>query len=882
MGYSTTISGLPQLTSYLPLGEDAVDTQGIDWSLPNFEHGQRRRLSTDAGSTTTRFNADADFFSTDATLLDRSNGFTASVTFSGRSLNNSDVGAIFSNYNTAGNALFSLFRSSPTTPFRLFIRDDNNNTLVDEPFGRQNILDDSSPHQIIWTEDGDRNYRLYLDGEQVLSGQYPANAKTFNRTAWMSDTNPNRRLSTFLANAFILNRELGDNELESLIRQVYLHAGGAGPMDSCDTLYASVTDSTEENRQFFQVEITEPCSLMAAVVNRDRNASGSSARMRIHSITDDVSFDTGSVAGSGGDIFGRFPGQQTISTGIVSELLQPGKYWVDIFHFQAAGELPEGFVLMRTEANSTLMPEVKDAVSGPKTVSIGDTVVHYVASLGSDKRGIRVVTPDGSQMHELDEGFTPNDVNHAGGALLVTSTGGLLVAHVGHNDPNIRCDYFTDATNLSNNPDASYTLATGSASYPHLVELDDGSILLGYRGSIVEEPARHQPATIRFNPTDGSGAQIDIAVGFSNGATGGGVNTLRAYIVGYQKDVGTDGNEYVAITWNLRSWITGEMVAICSMIYSPHDNQWRSPDGTLLGNNQFGGDGTSARIDAETMLLPIDQGGAALVLPRNGNNQVVSGGSGSAIADATNMPASARVFAIYTHVDRDGTLTFGGDGTIETTSFDGVNITHNGVINTPRLLSAANGSIVTKGENGTYRLGLVLWTRVFRHNASSEILGTYYRGWRAGNLLIGYELQNPFNNPTFTEQWSVKTDYGLGELRPIQDSDQWRATVARSNVPHGVLLPSDSMIVDPLTGQIALSPAMMGTVVNNTEECLALIKGAVSANQQQLNSIINQIANAEVDLTPVIEELDRVPKVDEPLTFTNQATGGTDPVTITR
>ena len=849
MSYNSTILGLQGLTSYLPLGSDAIDTQGVAWAFPTLEHSQRRRLSTDPDSMTTRFNDDGDSFSTDASLLDRSNGFTASVLFSGRSLNGSDIGSIFSNYNTAGDALFMLFRSSSSTRFRLFIRDDNSDVLVDEEFGRQNILDDFAPHQIIWTEDGERNYRLYLDGEQVLSGQYPANAMTFDRFAWASDSNPNRRLSTFLSNAFILNRELEENELASLIRQVHLHAGGGRPMSSHDTLYASREDSTEENRQSFLVEITEPCALMAAVVNRIGSTSGALARMRIHSIrgsgSGDVSFDTGSVVASGGDIFGRFPGIQTLSTGVVSELIQPGKYWVDIFHFQVDGELPEGFALMRTEANSTIMPDVKDAVSGFKTVSVGETIIHYQASLGTDRRGIKVVTPDGSQTYELDDGFTPNDVNHAGGALLVTSTGGLLVAHVGHNDPNIRCNYFDDVTNLSGNPTASYTLLTGSASYPNLVELADGTVMLAYRGSIAEEPARHQPAIIRFNPSDGSGAQIDIVAGFSNGTIGDGVedgvNMLRAYPVGYQKGVGTDGNEHVAITWNLRSWVTGEMVAISSMIYSPSDNQWRSPNGDLLGNDQFGGDGADARIDAATMLLPIDQGGASLALPRDGNNQVVSGGSGSAIVDVTNMPASATVFAVYTHVNRDGNLIFAGNAAIETSSFDGQNITHNGVINTPQLWSAANGSIVTKHDDGTYRLGLVLWTRIFRHNASSEILGTYYRGWRAGNVLIGYELQNPFNNPTFVQQWTEETAYGLGELRPIQGSEQWRATVARSNVPHGVLLPSDAMVVDPLTGQIALSPSMMDTVVGDTEQCLALIKGTVSANQQ----LLNQMATSE-------------------------------------
>ena len=97
-----------------------------------------------------------------------------------------------------------------------------------------------------------------------------------------------------------------------------------------------------------------------------------------------------------------------------------------------------------------------------------------------------------------------------------------------------------------------------------------------------------------------------------------------------------------------------------------------------------------------------------------------------------------------------------------------------------------------------------------------------------------------------------KTDYGLGELRPIQGSDNWRATVARSNVPHGVLLPSDAMVVDPLTGQIALSPTMMTTLASDTEECLTLIKGMVSANQQ----LINQIPTAvDQELDPVTSQI---------------------------
>ena len=130
MSYNSTISELPGLTSYLPLSSDASDTQGVAWTFPNLEHDQRRRLSTDAGSTTTLINGDGDFFSTDTTLLDRSNGFTASVLFSGRSLSGSDVGSIFSNYNTAGSALFMLFRSSSSTRFRLFIRDDNSLSLI--------------------------------------------------------------------------------------------------------------------------------------------------------------------------------------------------------------------------------------------------------------------------------------------------------------------------------------------------------------------------------------------------------------------------------------------------------------------------------------------------------------------------------------------------------------------------------------------------------------------------------------------------------------------------------------------------------------------------------------------------------------------------------
>ena len=843
MSYDNTIAELPGLTSYLPLANDAVDAQGVAWTLPsNLVHDQRRRLSTDAESTTTLINnADSDFFSEDPLLLDRSNGFTASILFSGRTLSGLGRGTIFSNYSTTGDALFCLFRSSASTRFRLFIRDDAGNTLVDEQFGRQNILNDFAPHQVIWTEDGARNYRLYLDGELALSGQYPESTMTFDRSGWMSDSNEVRRMATFFSNAFILNRELEDNELKGLIRQVQFHAGGGRSMAYKDTLYASRDDSAEGNRQVFLVEITEPCSFMGLVVNKVENTSGAAVRMRIHPVDDDSgeSVETERVPGGGGDIFGRFDGILTISTGVVSELIQPGKYWVIVFHEHAQSSLPEGFALMRTEANATLMPEVKDAVSSFKTVSVGDTVVHYVASLGSDKRGIKVVTPEGSQTYELDDGFTPNDVNHAGGGLLITSTGGLLVAHVGHNNPNIRCNYFSDATSLSSNPDASYTLSTGSASYPNLVELEDGSVLLAYRGSIAEETARHQPATIRFNPTDGSGAQIDIVSGFSNGTAGGGFNTLRAYPVGYEKGIGQDGNEYVAVTWNMRSWLTSEMVSITTLIYSPTDNLWRTPDGTVLGSDQFGGDAANARIDAETLLLPIDQGGGSLALPRDGNNQVISGGSGSVIVDVSNMPTSAKVFAVYTHVSSEGSVTF-GDASIETSSFDGETITHNGVVNTPPLLSAANGSIVTKNDDGTYRLGLILWTRVFRHNAFGEILGTYYRGWRAGNSLIGYELQDPFGNPVFVEQWTTETDYGLGELRPIQGSSKWRATVARSNVPHGVLMPSDAMVVDPLTGQIAVSPSMMNTVVGNTEECLALIKGTVSANQQLLNLILNQ------------------------------------------
>ena len=79
---------------------------------------------------------------------------------------------------------------------------------------------------------------------------------------------------------------------------------------------------------------------------------------------------------------------------------------------------------------------------------------------------------------------------------------------------------------------------------------------------------------------------------------------------------------------------------------------------------------------------------------------------------------------------------------------------------------------------------------------------------------------------------------------------------------------------------------MMTAVVSNTDECLALIKGTVSANQQILNSIVNE---ADIDLTPVLAELDKTLKVEEPLTFTNEAVvngteteDGIDTVIITR